>query len=166
MHVKDTKEEKTHSCTHTDDNTVCDKCLGDYVLCEKCKCDPCECNKTSFRHQKNDWEEEFEELDFIKDFDIDNRYYNFPNKKEIKQFIQSLLKKEIKKMADEIKQDINNKEFEEIYSEPNTKHCVLYEDQIFENINSSNKRLESVYTIHFGMGENKKIQNFITEFIK
>ncbi|PLW80677.1 hypothetical protein C0585_01400 [Candidatus Woesearchaeota archaeon] len=40
------------------------------------------------------------------------------------------------------------------------------EDEIYEKVNSTNKRMEEVFTIHVGMQENKKIQNYIREFIK
>ena len=40
------------------------------------------------------------------------------------------------------------------------------EDEIFNNVNSSNKIMKEIFTLHVGMADNKKIQTFITEFIK
>jgi hypothetical protein len=40
------------------------------------------------------------------------------------------------------------------------------EDEIFENINSTNKIMKEEFIFHFGMTKDSKIQNFIREFIK
>ncbi|OVE74553.1 hypothetical protein BVX95_02170 [archaeon D22] len=40
------------------------------------------------------------------------------------------------------------------------------EDQIFSNVNSTNKIMKEIFALHVGMADNKKIQSFIREFIK